>query len=185
MPAQKGTRHKRTPPRKSWKGIPIREKGDLPKDWSIGKDASWMAAKMQGRPSRYTDAEELAAYIEGYFAWNAANPIMSYEVGNFRGRGYLNGKPLRRIATLQGLCGFLGLNASTWQAWKRPDHSLFKPEFVSVIEAAEDMMDADKLEGAASGLYSHHIVARLMGLVDKQETDQNLTVTIDKGDGEL
>lgn len=68
-----------------------------------------------------------------------------------------------RAMTQVGLCAYLNISVSTWHNYKS------KPEYLEVTGAIEDVMFEQKFSGAAAGLLNANIIARDLGLTDKQE----------------
>jgi hypothetical protein len=64
----------------------------------------------------------------------------------------------------RGLCQFLGIDRSTWNAWKR-----HRPNLSLTIEHVESVIWCWKFAGTAAGLLNPSIVARELSLADKTE----------------
>lgn len=54
-------------------------------------------------------------------------------------------------------------------------------EYAYIIRAIDQEIYEDKFSGAVAGVYQHNIIARDLGLVDKQETKQDVSGTINIG----
>lgn len=138
--------------------------------WQVARD--W-----GGRPPQYDDPADLQADVFAYLEWVDKNPL--WETKAF-GTGLVCKVPKKRYPTASGCALFCGVAPRTWRSWKSPDNQLR-----DVVEHAEEMMLQIKMEGAASGFFNSTIVARDVGLKDKTEVDQNMTVNvIDNFDGE-
>jgi hypothetical protein len=68
---------------------------------------------------------------------------------------------LMRAFTLKGLFIFLDINRKTWENYKANE------DFIAIIERIEDIIYTQKFEGAAAGLLKENIIARELGLADK------------------
>ncbi|MNN83762.1 hypothetical protein D3C81_2008460 [compost metagenome] len=67
--------------------------------------------------------------------------------------------------TIVGLCLHLGIHRHTWQNYR------ISEEFDLVCDEIEDRMKQYKFENAVAGLMNPTLIARDIGLVDKQEID--------------
>lgn len=70
-----------------------------------------------------------------------------------------------RAVTIVGLCLHLGIHRHTWQNYR------ISEEFDLVCDEIEDRMKQYKFENAVAGLMNPTLIARDIGLVDKQEID--------------
>ena len=66
--------------------------------------------------------------------------------------------------TIGGLCLFLDISFETWSDWRKN-----RPDLSDVITRAEQIIRTQKFEGASAGLLVPQIIARDLGLADKQE----------------
>ena len=74
--------------------------------------------------------------------------------------------------TLSGLFVFLDIVRSTWDEYKK------REGFTDIITRIENIIYTQKLEGAMVGAFNASIVARELGLVDKNETKLEGAVNI-------
>src|SRR6185312_10262140 len=84
-----------------------------------------------------------------------------------------------RAMTLAGLCVFLDINRSTW------DEYTAREGFTEVTTRVDQIIRDQKFSGAAAGLLNPNIIARDLGLADKQEHTGALQVVISPTDAEL
>lgn len=68
-----------------------------------------------------------------------------------------------RAMTLTGLCLFLDITDETWRAFRG------REDLSGVVTQAEKVIYAQKFSGAAADLLNANIIARDLGLRDKQE----------------
>ena len=68
-----------------------------------------------------------------------------------------------RAVTIVGLCLLLGIHRHTWQNYR------ISEEFDLVCDEIEDRMKQYKFENAVAGLMNPTLIARDIGLVEKQE----------------
>lgn len=131
----------------------------------------WEARATSGASPKYDNAGDLWTDCVEYFEWVEANPLKAAEKVTFQGIGTIMELPKMRAMTLKGLCLFLGLHHSTWIDWRSSREDLSE-----IITRAEGIIFQQKFEGAAADLLNASIIARELGLADKQETESKITV---------
>lgn len=94
--------------------------------------------------------------------------------------------PAQRPYTLAGFMIYIGVNRGYWSDFKK----LVNEDFSEVMTRIEQIIETQQLEGAMVGAFNPNIVARLIGLIDKQELSgevkTGLTVIVEsKEDAEL
>ena len=124
----------------------------------------WKARSTHGRKPLFENAEDLWAACLEYFQWIEANPLIVQEPIKFQGTGTLMDVPKARPMTQAGLCNFLDINTDTWNNWKHE-----RLDLSEVITRVEQVIFQNKFEGAAAGFFNANIIARDLGLADKQE----------------
>lgn len=129
----------------------------------------WDASPHNGRTPHYDDPDKMRADALEYLQWVDDNPL--YEVKAF-GTGYTAKVPKMRAATQSGLQIFLGMSRQSWQDYRKKDL------FSAVVEEIEQMISEQKFVGAAAGFLNANIIARDLGLVDKQEADVRNTILV-------
>ena len=83
--------------------------------------------------------------------------------------------PMEVPYTQVSLCLFLDISEDTWRNYSTNEtHS----DFFEVTRAVNAIIYTQKFEGAAVGAFSHNIIARDLGLVDKIENNNKRTLTI-------
>lgn len=118
-----------------------------------------------GRPAFYQNSEELGHACEEYFAWVDANPWRA-EKKQFAAKRemWATTDEKKKVPYTQiGLCCYLGISQDTWKIYEKQDH------LKQTVAWAEKQIARNKFDGAASGFYNHSIIARDLGLADKQE----------------
>jgi len=118
-----------------------------------------------GRPTIFRDADELRHACSEYFQWIDDNPWYEEKAqfSNTRGAWAVKQIAKKIPYTQGGLCLYLGITDQTWISWRIVD------EFKTVVKMAEETIRQNKLSGAAAGFFNPNIMARVLGLVDKQE----------------
>lgn len=125
----------------------------------------WQAKPTRGRQFKYTDPQELLEDCTEYFEWCENNPIMESRILNTKDGPMVKEVPRMRAYTLMGLLTFLGINADTWiSQWSKPGHHLSE---VTVL--VEQIIRNQKFTGAAAFQLQPNLIARDLGLADKQE----------------
>ncbi len=124
----------------------------------------WLARSSHGRNPIFSDPDEIWTAALEYFAWVEDNPL--YESKPFAFQGVVVQEPVAkmRAMTLGGLCNFLDISVSTWQDYRD------RKDFIPIITRVEQMITQQKFEGASADLLNANIIARDLGLVDKQDT---------------
>lgn len=127
-------------------------------------NAFWRLRDTHGRTAKFETGEVLWRACVAYFDWAAENPLQEDKVFSFQGEQAHESVSLMRAFTLSGLCLHLGITEETWRAWRRD-----RPDLADVIKAAEAVIFTQKFEGAAAGLLNANIIARDLGLSDRQQ----------------
>lgn len=134
----------------------------------------WRVRSSHGRKKIFETSGILWEAACEYFVWVEDNPLskaITYQ-------GKITGKEdLMRAMTISGLCIFMGTNSEyLTQFEKRQDLDTGEGrDFYRVIKEIKEIIKTQKFEGASAGLLNPNIIARDLGLVDKQTVE-----TIDK-----
>lgn len=123
----------------------------------------WKLASTYGRNPTFSAPEQLWDACEQYFAWNSANPLYDHQPVKTKEGVEIVAIPKLRAMTITGLCLFLNIDHDTWRSY------CMKEEFLGVCTRAIDTIYKQKFEGAAANILNPSIIARDLGLVDKQE----------------
>lgn len=156
-----------------------------------GKDAAtgrflpgnrfWEARSSHGRKPVFAKADDLWAACVEYFEWVEANPLREEKVFNGKD-GIVRAEIARmRAMTISGLCLFLDVTPQAWDQWRDNRDS----DFLDVIARAERVIRDQKFSGAAADLLNPNIIARDLGLSDKQEQTGSVNITIESKDAEI
>lgn len=117
-----------------------------------------------GRPVAFNTPEELAEQCEQYFQWVNDNPLIEHRIAGIAyGEVVKSYLPKMRAMSIWGLCSFLGIVSVTWYDYRK------KPEFSNICNKVEEHMKEQKFAGAAAGFLNHAIIARDLGLVERQD----------------
>lgn len=119
----------------------------------------------RGRSRTFETPDDLRDACLEYLEWADHNPLI--EEKHFCAQGQIFTAELKkpRAVTIVGLCLHLGIHRHTWQNYR------ISEEFDLVCDEIEDRMKQYKFENAVAGLMNPTLIARDIGLVDKQEID--------------
>jgi hypothetical protein len=123
----------------------------------------WKARSSHGRNPIFPDADTLWAACVEYFEWVEANPLKEAQAFAYQGTVQLQELPKMRAMTIGALCIFLDIARSTWNEYEA------KEGFSAVTSRVDAVIRSQKFEGASAGLLNANIIARDLGLVDKNE----------------
>jgi len=150
----------------------------------------WKLRSKHGRDKIFTDPEVMREAAYEYFSHVVNNPLESLipvKAGDHFGETV--SVPMGRPFTKERLCIFWGCNTKYLANFKR---GLTKDDkdFINVINEIEDIIYSQKFEGAAVGIFNHNIIARDLGLSDKQNVDHTtggdklnqINVTVDNSE---
>lgn len=123
----------------------------------------WKARTKHGRDKLFASAELLWEACQEYFEWVEDNPLYESKPFSFQGQSWIEEVPKMRAMTIGGLCLFLGIDKTTWFDWAK------SKDFSHVVTRADEVIRAQKFAGAAADLLNANIIARDLGLADKQD----------------
>ncbi|CAH9013333.1 terminase small subunit, partial [Vibrio phage F35 g1] len=128
----------------------------------------WEIMKGPGQPPAFSSPDEMWDRAVEYFQWCGNNVILEDKI--FKMKDPTGGDSLehdyvmhKRPMTVAGLCIFLNISRASWYNYKK------LPEFLDITEAIDAAMFEQKFSGAATGQFNANIIARDLGLTDKQE----------------
>ncbi|UOA14510.1 DNA-packaging protein [Sulfitobacter dubius] len=133
----------------------------------------WEARSSHGAKPKFTNPDDLWGACVEYFEWNEDNPLTETKGFAFQGVVTKETFPKMRAMTITGLCLFLDVTRSTWDEWRSS-----RSDLSDVITRAEAVIFKQKFEGASADLLNGNIIARELGLADKQDhqsTDGSMT----------
>lgn len=130
----------------------------------------WKLRQRHGRKRKYEDEDSLWLAGIAYFEWCEAHPLK--EQKHLTDGGKLVRRTVKHLRpmTIQGLCAHLGISDETWNTYRRGAYQ-------EVCELVENIMYEQKLSGASAGLMSANLMARYLGLADKQDIKTENTLT--------
>ena len=134
----------------------------------------WKLRSKDGRDKQYPTPDELLSACNEYFDWVQDNPLKEQQIVKYKDSYEKIEVDKMRAMTIHGLCNFIDLSIEGWRKYKA------RKEFVEVTTRVEQIIYNQKFEGAAGGFLNPNIIARDLGLQDKQQTEHTGEVTINK-----
>lgn len=126
----------------------------------------WKARTTHGRAKLFESPDVLWSACVEYFEWVEENPLWEHKVFSFQGGITETSVPKMRAMTRNGLCLFLGIDEKTWNNYGRDENY---SDFFPVVQHVEKTIYEQKFTGAAADMLNPNIIARDLGLSDKQE----------------
>lgn len=128
----------------------------------------WKQRSKHGRDKLFTSPDLLWEAACEYFEWCEDNPLIEID---FKGKdAYKVELPKMRAFTMHGLCLYLDCNTAYFRTFKSQEREN-KKDFSTVISKIEEVVYNQKFTGAAAGFLNANIIARDLGLSDKQVTE--------------
>lgn len=123
----------------------------------------WKVRSSHGRNPIFATPDILWNACLEYFDWVEKHPLKESQAFAYQGDVQIKEIPKMRAMTITGLCIFLDIATVTWNEYRT------KEGFSNVTTRAEDIIRSQKFEGASAGLLNANIIARDLGLADKNE----------------
>ena len=123
----------------------------------------WKARSSHGRKPKFASPEILLEACEEYFEWVADNPLHEAKAFSYQGETKIEYLPKMRAMTVGGMCLFLDIDKTTWLEYRNKDG------FSTVTTRVDEAIRTQKFAGAAADLLNANIIARDLGLADKNE----------------
>lgn len=130
----------------------------------------WKLRTKHGPNPKFSSESQLWEACCEYFEWVEANPLWESKVVTRNGEPCEFPIPKMRAMTIKGLCIFLDIDQSTWEDYRTPEKGLSR-----VTNKVDNIIYEQKFTGASAGLLNPNIIARDLGLSDKQETKHDVT----------
>lgn len=141
----------------------------------------WEIRSKHGRDKLFENPQLMWEAACEYFQWCDENPFQEAEAkvtsnGNGEGSSVeIVNVPKMRPYTMHGLCSYLHCNTDYFKHFKNQERAN-KEDFSPVIKNIEDTVYNQKFSGAASGFLNANLISRDLGLVDKKEVDNTVSV---------
>jgi len=127
----------------------------------------WQFRHKHGRDFKYTPEDwetESIKYFD-YMAnkvWNKKEAIKSGELA-----GTLIDIPTQTPMSIESFCLFMDIDRGTWDNYES-NIGNYK-DFFNITTRVRAIIESNQFEGATVGAYNPNIIARKLGLIDKQE----------------
>ena len=140
----------------------------------------WKMRSSHGRSPIFKTPEDLWNAACEYFEWVSENPLEKAELVKYQGVATLESVPVMRAMTIGGMCIYLDIDFTTWRDYqsKGKDDGDEK-DFSKVATRIESIIKTQKFEGAAAELLNPNIIARDLGLADKQEISASVSPVVE------
>ena len=122
----------------------------------------WECRSSHGRKPKFETPDDLWKAAVEYFEWVDENPLQEGIVY----QGVLNeeqAKPLMRAMSLDAMQIFLDISDTCWYEYEN------REGFTGITNKIRKIIRSQKFEGAAAGLLNPNIIARDLGLSEKQD----------------
>ena len=138
------------------------------KDEQTGKfvkgNRFWETRSSHGAKPKFENPDDLLMACHEYFEWVEKNPLYEDRIISFQGVAtHVNVRKMRAM-TLAGLCIFLDISMETWSEWRKS-----RSDLSDVLARVEAIIYQQKFTGAAAEMLNANIIARDLGLSDKNE----------------
>lgn len=135
-----------------------------------------------GLSRKYETAVDLWNACCDYFKACEASPIIEEKPHAYMGEIVYSQVKKVRPFTIKGLHSYLGIWQKTWEKY-RDDHEYEDGAMAEVCAHVEMIIYEQKFSHAATGQMNASLIARELGLADKQEV-KSIQVVTDSGDNE-
>lgn len=120
----------------------------------------WEARSRHGRKRKWEDPELLREACFEYIQWVIENPLGEHVTY----KGIVQDEPVPRMRAMSigALSVFLGITIDTWIEYRSVK------DFSDITREIDQIIYNQKFEGASAGFLKENIIARDLGLADKQ-----------------
>jgi len=133
----------------------------------------WKKRSKHGRDKLFATPELLWEAATQYFKWIDSHPFDKYDaIRSGDNAGKIIVIPTQRPYTITGLCLYLNCNLKFFDDFEKSLKANPHEDFSLIITRIREIIYTNKFEGAAVGCFNPNIIARDLGLADKQESRQ-------------
>lgn len=126
----------------------------------------WQFRNKHGRDYKYQPEQLWNEFIE-YSKWIEDNPLWEEKLFSYQGEIVKDKAYKMRAMTVTAFCLFADIDMKTWENYKNNN------DFIHITTRIENSIKSQKFEGAAADLLNPNIIARDLGLADKQQTEHS------------
>lgn len=127
----------------------------------------WLNRSSHGRNPTFASPDDLWNAAVEYFTWVDENPLWEDKLVVYQGLATHEPVAKMRAMTIHGLCLYLDISNSSFFDYAN------KPDFLDVVKKIQQVIRDQKFIGAAADLLNANIIARDLGLVEKQAFDHS------------
>jgi hypothetical protein len=124
----------------------------------------WQFRDKHGRDHKYTP-EELGEEMVAYCEWIEENPLLEEKGYAYQGSVTKEDFNKLRAMTITGFCLYADISDTTWENYCKQE------DFIAVTKWIKNIIYTQKFEGAAADLLNPNIIARDLGLKDRQDIE--------------
>lgn len=124
-----------------------------------------------GQPPKFKTPDDMWQLALEYFKDCGLSDLSETKAMNVAGSVEIVKLKKMHAMSQQGLCCYLNCSIATYHNYKA------KPEFLEVTSLIDSIMFEQKFAGASAGLLNANIIARDLGLADKQEITHSEDLT--------
>lgn len=136
----------------------------------------WEFRNKHGRNHKYKP-EGLWEEAIKYFKWCVKRPWHKNEaIKTGKKPGKIIEIPTAKPFTLSGFCIYADIVEDTFNNYEK------NTDFIGVTKVIRNIIETQQFEGATVGAFNANIIARKLGLADKQEHTGNYNLSFDKQD---
>lgn len=133
---------------------------------------------------KFPTAQHLRVACYQWLVWMEENPLYSEKAFAYQGDITTHNEPRKRALTKASLFNWLKVTANTWDS-RLASYPIDGEEYSEVIREIEQIMYADKFEGASAGLYNAAIIASDLGLTSRISQEIHATTVAKKGTADM
>src|SRR5579863_2825097 len=123
----------------------------------------WEVRSSHGRKPIFATSADLWKAACEYFEWVESNPLWEAKGFAYQGCVTIEKFPKMRAMTVSGLCLFLDISFQAWTEYRT------REGFGEIVAQIDATIRDQKFAGAAADLLNANIIARDLGLSEKQE----------------
>lgn len=132
----------------------------------------WLQRSSHGRKPIFETPDALWDASCEYFQWVEDNPLWEDKVTSYQGVNTHEPVSKMRAMTVSGLCLFLDISQQAYNEYRQ------REDFGEVTSRIDDVIRSQKFAGAAADLLNANIIARDLGLSDKQDVEHSGAVGV-------
>lgn len=132
----------------------------------------WKLRSKHGRDKLFSTPELLWEAACEYFTWCDLNPWVTTKTKSKTNGDEVEYTPIPTPYSIDGFRLYVGATRLWWHEFKAAKHK----EFLSVIDDIESVIENQQFNGASVGAYNANIIARRLGLSDRQEVATEIKI---------